>query len=117
MQSSKKSGILRTVATSDVERVRRGAALRRTRPRLAVLSAVRAHPHAAGVPIFVSRSRVGDDHHHIVCRSRVVFADVDCAVGGAPCLTASDHLGRSADQAGVTDREVCASRVAAPATS
>ncbi|WP_455565639.1 transcriptional repressor [Micromonospora echinaurantiaca] len=106
------------MATSDVERVRRGAALRRTRPRLAVLSAVRAHPHAAGVPIIVSRSRVGDDHHHhIVCRSRVVIADVDCAVGGAPCLTASDHLGCSADEAGVTDREVCASRVAAPAPS
>ncbi|MCG5433281.1 transcriptional repressor [Mycobacterium sp. MYCO198283] len=35
-------------------------------------------------------SRVGDNHHHVVCRSCGVIADVDCAVGEAPCLTASD---------------------------
>lgn len=35
-------------------------------------------------------SRVGDNHHHIVCRSCGVIADVDCAVGEAPCLTPSD---------------------------
>jgi Fe2+ or Zn2+ uptake regulation protein len=35
-------------------------------------------------------SRVGDNHHHIVCRSCGVIADVDCAVGDAPCLTPSD---------------------------
>ena len=34
--------------------------------------------------------RVGDNHHHVVCRSCGVVADVDCAVGEAPCLTASD---------------------------
>ena len=34
--------------------------------------------------------RVRDNHHHIVCRSCGVVADVDCAVGEAPCLTASD---------------------------
>ena len=38
-------------------------------------------------------SRVGDNHHHVVCRSCGVIADVDCAVGDAPCLTPSDDLG------------------------
>ncbi len=38
-------------------------------------------------------SRVGDNHHHIVCRTCGVIADVDCAVGGAPCLTPSDRSG------------------------
>ena len=38
-------------------------------------------------------SRVGDNHHHMVCRSCGVIADVDCAVGEAPCLTPSDHDG------------------------
>ena len=38
-------------------------------------------------------SRVGDNHHHVVCRSCGVIADVDCAVGEAPCLTASDDNG------------------------
>ena len=35
-------------------------------------------------------SRVGDNHHHVVCRSCGSIADVDCAVGEAPCLTAAD---------------------------
>ena len=35
-------------------------------------------------------SRVGDNHHHMVCRTCGVIADVDCAVGDAPCLTPSD---------------------------
>lgn len=35
-------------------------------------------------------SRVGDNHHHVVCRSCGVIADIDCAVGEAPCLTPSD---------------------------
>jgi Fur family ferric uptake transcriptional regulator len=35
-------------------------------------------------------ARVGDNHHHVVCRSCGVIADVDCAVGDAPCLTPSD---------------------------
>jgi Fur family transcriptional regulator, stress-responsive regulator len=38
-------------------------------------------------------SRVGDNHHHVVCRSCGLIADVDCAVGEAPCLTASDPDG------------------------
>jgi Fur family ferric uptake transcriptional regulator len=106
----------------------RAADLRVTRPRLAVLEAVHAHPHADTETIFgsvraalpdVSRqavydvlaaltavglvrriqpsgsvaryeSRVGDNHHHVVCRNCGVIADVDCAVGEAPCLTPSD---------------------------
>jgi Fur family transcriptional regulator, stress-responsive regulator len=109
----------------------RDAALRVTRPRIAVLEAVHAHPHADTETIFsavrielpeVSRqavydvlnaltavglvrriqpsgsvaryeSRVGDNHHHVVCRSCGVIADIDCAVGEAPCLTASDPDG------------------------
>jgi Fur family ferric uptake transcriptional regulator len=38
-------------------------------------------------------SRVGDNHHHVVCRSCGVIADVDCAVGEAPCLTPFDGDG------------------------
>ena len=38
-------------------------------------------------------ARVGDNHHHIVCRSCGIIADVDCAVGEAPCLTPSDDGG------------------------
>jgi Fur family transcriptional regulator, stress-responsive regulator len=109
----------------------RAATLRVTRPRVAVLTAVYAHPHAdtdsiiravrADLPdvshqaVYDSlstltaagllrriqpsgsvaryESRVGDNHHHVVCRSCGVIADVDCAVGEAPCLTASDEDG------------------------
>jgi Fe2+ or Zn2+ uptake regulation protein len=35
-------------------------------------------------------SRVGDNHHHVVCRCCGIIADIDCAVGDAPCLTPSD---------------------------
>ncbi len=38
-------------------------------------------------------SRVGDNHHHVVCRSCGTIADVDCAVGEAPCLVPSDDDG------------------------
>ncbi len=38
-------------------------------------------------------SRVGDNHHHVVCRNCGVIADVDCAVGETPCLTPSDPDG------------------------
>jgi len=103
--------------------------LRVTRPRLAVLEAVYAHPHADTETIFsavrgglpdVSRqavydvlgalttvglvrriqpagmvaryeSRVGDNHHHVVCRTCGVIADIECAIGDAPCLTPSDE--------------------------
>ena len=45
--------------------------------------------------------RVGDNHHHVVCRSCGAIADVDCAVGSAPCLTASDDVGYAVDEAEV----------------
>lgn len=38
-------------------------------------------------------SRVGDNHHHVVCRSCGAIADIDCATGEAPCLTPSDTHG------------------------
>jgi Fe2+ or Zn2+ uptake regulation protein len=46
-------------------------------------------------------SRVGDNHHHVVCRSCGAIADVDCAVGHTPCLTASDDHGFVVDEAEV----------------
>jgi Fur family ferric uptake transcriptional regulator len=123
----------------------RGAALRVTRPRVAVLSAVHDRPHAdtdsiigavraasggvshqavydvlraltgAGLlrriepPGSVARyeARVGDNHHHIVCRSCGAIADVDCAVGAAPCLTASEDHGFTIDEAEVIYRGLC----------
>ncbi len=51
--------------------------------------------------------RVGDNHHHVVCRSCGVVADVDCAVGEAPCLTASDDRGFSIDEAEVIYWGLC----------
>jgi Fur family transcriptional regulator, stress-responsive regulator len=129
----------------DLQQLLRGAALRVTRPRLAVLNAVHAHPHAdtdsilraarhdlpevshqavydvlraltdAGLvrrihpPGSVARyeSRVGDNHHHVVCRSCGVIADVDCAVGAAPCLTPSSDHGFAIDEAEVIYSGLC----------
>jgi Fur family ferric uptake transcriptional regulator len=51
--------------------------------------------------------RVGDNHHHVVCRSCGVVADVDCAVGEAPCLTASDDRGFAIDEAEVVYWGLC----------
>ena len=121
----------------------RAADLRVTRPRIAVLEAVQANPHADTETIFstvrgglpdVSRqavydvlhaltaaglvrriqpsglvaryeSRVGDNHHHVVCRDCGVIGDVDCAVGDVPCLTPSDD-GGSLDGFAVDEAEV-----------
>ncbi|WP_130288855.1 Fur family transcriptional regulator [Pseudonocardia sediminis] len=52
-------------------------------------------------------SRVGDNHHHVVCRSCGTIADVDCAVGEVPCLTASDDHGFTIDEAEVIYWGVC----------
>ena len=60
----------------------------------------------AGSPALFER-RVGDNHHHIVCRSCGAVADVDCAVGEAPCLTASDDHGFSIDEAEVVYWGLC----------
>jgi Fur family ferric uptake transcriptional regulator len=132
-------------ATSELARVLRGARLRVTRPRVAVLAAVHEHPHAdtnsitalvrgdlgevsqqavydvlraltdAGLvrrihpPGSVARyeARVGDNHHHVVCRSCGAIADVDCAVGTAPCMTAGDHHGYAIDETEVVYRGLC----------
>ncbi len=51
--------------------------------------------------------RVGDNHHHVVCRSCGVVADVDCAVGEAPCLTASDDHGFAIGEAEVIYWGLC----------
>ncbi len=60
---------------------------------------------AGGQPRF--EGRVGDNHHHIVCRTCGVVADVDCAVGEAPCLTASDDRGFAIDEAEVVYWGMC----------
>lgn len=117
----------------------RGADLRVTQPRLAVLAAVHSHPHANTNAIIAAaredlgdvshqavydvlgalteagllrriqprdsvaryEARVGDNHHHIVCRSCGAVADVDCAVGTTPCLTAAEDHGYTVDEAEV----------------
>jgi Fur family transcriptional regulator, stress-responsive regulator len=131
--------------TPEFERLLRGASLRVTKPRLAVLAAVHAHPHADTDSIIgtvraevgdvshqavydvlraltiarlvrriqpagsVARyeSRVGDNHHHVVCRSCGAIADADCAVGEAPCLSASDDHGFAIDEAEVIYWGLC----------
>jgi Fur family ferric uptake transcriptional regulator len=131
--------------TSEFERLLRGAALRVTRPRVAVLGAVYDRPHADTDSIIgavradlgevshqaiydvlralttaglirriqpaghVARyeSRVGDNHHHVVCRSCGSIADADCAVGDTPCLTASDDHGFEIDEAEVVYWGLC----------
>lgn len=45
--------------------------------------------------------RVGDNHHHVVCRGCAVMIDIDCAVGSTPCLTAADDHGFEIDEAEV----------------
>ncbi len=52
-------------------------------------------------------ARVGDNHHHVVCRSCGAIADVECAVGHAPCLTASDNHGFVVDEAEVVYWGTC----------
>jgi len=119
----------------------RGAGLRVTGPRVAVLAAVHDHPHAdtdsitgavredLGVVVSLQavynvlralvdaglvrriqpmgsvaryEARIGDNHHHVVCRSCGAISDVDCAVGYTPCLTAADDAGYEIDEAEVT---------------
>jgi Fur family ferric uptake transcriptional regulator len=45
--------------------------------------------------------RVGDNHHHVICRHCGQMADVACAVGDTPCLTAADDFGYDIDEAEV----------------
>jgi Fur family ferric uptake transcriptional regulator len=131
--------------TAEYEQMLRGADLRVTRPRLAVLAAVHGNPHADTESIIsavrtgsgdvshqavydvlraltaaglvrriepagsVARyeARVGDNHHHVVCRGCGSIADVDCAVGYTPCLTAADTSGFVIDEAEVTYWGLC----------
>jgi len=126
-------------STARYEQLLRGAELRVTRPRLAVLHAVHLHPHADTDSILTAvredipevshqavydslntlttaglvrriqprgtvaryESRVGDNHHHIVCRVCGTIADVDCAVGETPCLAAAEDHGFTIDEAEV----------------
>ena len=60
----------------------------------------------AGAPALFEL-RVGDNHHHLVCRSCGVVADVDCAVGAAPCLSPSDAAGFVVDEAEVVFWGLC----------
>ncbi len=139
---------------TDLENALRAAALRVTRPRLAVLTAVHEHPHADTDAVLRSvrealpdvsqqavydvlralasnglvrriepagsvaryEARIGDNHHHAVCRSCGVIADVDCAVGATPCLTASNDQGFVIDEAEVVYWGLCAdcARVPSP---
>jgi Fe2+ or Zn2+ uptake regulation protein len=54
-------------------------------------------------------ARTGDNHHHIVCRGCGRIADVDCAVGHAPCLDPSNNHGYELDEAEVTFWGLCPS--------
>lgn len=58
-------------------------------------------------------SRVGDNHHHVVCRACGVIADVDCAAGETPCLTAADDPAFQIDEAEVIYWGLCRECVAA----
>jgi Fur family ferric uptake transcriptional regulator len=52
-------------------------------------------------------ARVGDNHHHVVCRSCGDIGDVDCAVGDAPCLTPPGGSGYAIDEAEVVFWGLC----------
>jgi Fur family ferric uptake transcriptional regulator len=58
-------------------------------------------------------NRVGDNHHHLICRSCRRMVDVDCAVGDTPCLTAADDSGYQIDEAEVVYWGRCPECVAA----
>lgn len=58
-------------------------------------------------------ARVGDNHHHLICRTCNRMVDVDCAVGDTPCLTAADSWGYAIDEAEVIYWGRCPECVAA----
>ncbi len=58
-------------------------------------------------------NRVGDNHHHLICRACNRMVDVDCAVGETPCLTAADDYGYDIDEAEVVYWGRCPECVAA----
>ena len=57
--------------------------------------------------------RVGDNHHHLICRTCKKLIDVDCAAGGAPCLTPSADAGYRIDEAEVVYWGICPECLAA----
>jgi Fur family ferric uptake transcriptional regulator len=61
--------------------------------------------------------RVGDNHHHLICRTCNRMVDVDCAVGETPCLTAADDAGYEVDEAEVIYWGRCPECVRASRTS
>ncbi len=61
--------------------------------------------------------RVGDNHHHLICRMCGKTVDVDCAVGDAPCLTAAAESGYRIDEAEVIFWGACPECLAAGADS
>jgi Fur family transcriptional regulator, stress-responsive regulator len=73
---------------------------------LAAAGLIRRIEPAGGSPRF--EGRVKDNHHHLVCRSCGAVADVDCAVGEAPCLAPSDDRGFTVDEAEVIYWGQCA---------
>ena len=89
----RRAGTVSTQAVYDVLRALTGAGLAR-----------RIEP--AGSPARYE-ARVGDNHHHLVCRACGAVADVDCTVGHAPCLVPGDRAGYLVDEADVTFWGVC----------
>lgn len=61
----------------------------------------------AGSPAARYEARVGDNHHHLVCRQCGLTHDVDCVVGAAPCLEPSQNHGFVLDEAEVTFWGTC----------
>ncbi len=62
-------------------------------------------------------NRVGDNHHHLICRTCSRMVDVDCAVGDTPCLTAADDSGYEIDEAEVIYWGRCPACAAATSAS
>jgi Fur family ferric uptake transcriptional regulator len=62
-------------------------------------------------------ARVGDNHHHVVCRSCGAIEDVDCAVNYTPCLTAADDSSYQIDEAEVIYWGLCPECQRQPATT
>ena len=62
--------------------------------------------HVAGAPVRYE-ARIGDNHHHLICRSCGSTVDVDCARGDAPCLDPADNHGFTLEEAEVTYWGTC----------
>lgn len=60
--------------------------------------------------------RIGDNHHHLICRTCGKTVDVDCAIGTTPCLTASDGAGYRIDEAEVVYWGACPECLASEST-